>query len=199
MDDGGYAAWWRGGLDELDDLYCVGLAEVEMARGWFEGIAVEHVTDGGGGGGGGMEHDSGHLGEAKAKERVKFIKGDLPREPTRWLSTHEKHGDPDAPAEFPFSDKDQISDPSHSFSTPASEFIRIHTPTAVTCQIKTSIFPFSDAGSHPFFLSFSRLPIVLIPIFHVQLRPSFRPNPTNNCFSEPSCTLRSCDMLPDIR
>ena len=39
---GGYGTWWWWWtLDELDDLNCVGLADVEMARVLFEGIAVE--------------------------------------------------------------------------------------------------------------------------------------------------------------
>ena len=39
---GGYGTWWWWWtLDELDDLNRVGLADVEMARVLFEGIAVE--------------------------------------------------------------------------------------------------------------------------------------------------------------
>lgn len=57
---------------------------------------------------------------AKAKASVKFIKGDLPREPTRWLSTHEKHGDPDAIPNslFRIKTRSQIH-----FDTRSSEFI----------------------------------------------------------------------------
>lgn len=77
VDDGGDAPWWGGALDELDDLYGVGLAEVEVAGVGLERIAVEHVPDGGGGGGG-VEHDRGHLG--RQSERAKFIEATATRE-----------------------------------------------------------------------------------------------------------------------